>query len=77
MRKAILAALAAPFNALLGIAPGHFGHAKKNMDPGAGTLRRRIREAAYRAEQAERLKNAAPAQVTRQQLRRKAMGRAH
>lgn len=77
MRKAILAALAAPFNALLGINPGHFGHAKKSTEIGAGTLRRRIREAAFRAQQEERLKFAVPAQITRQQRRRIAMGRAH
>lgn len=37
---------------------------------GAGTARRLKREAEYRAKEAERTKNAAPAKITRQQRRR-------
>lgn len=38
--------------------------------PGHGTTLQKAREAAYRKQQAERLKDAAPEKISRQQLRR-------
>lgn len=74
-KKTVMGMLAPIFNAMLGIEPGHFGSSPRQREPGAGVKRARAREAAQRAAQKERLKHAAPPQVTRQQRRRAAMGR--
>ncbi|MFN7004303.1 MAG: hypothetical protein ACK4NW_12845 [Roseinatronobacter sp.] len=66
LKKAINSALAHIF-LLLGIDPGHFGGSGKT---GPGALRRQKREAESRKAEALRIKDAAPAQITRQQKRR-------
>ncbi len=81
---AVLQALAPVFNRILGIEPGHFRSAPSGPKAGAGTARRKAREAAYRKQQAERLKHADNAripavltrQLRRQQQRLAAKGRA-
>lgn len=76
MRSGFFGALAANFNALLMIGPGHFGAsprkepgASPRKEPGAGVLRARERLEKHRAAQRERLKDAPPPKVTRQQVR--------
>lgn len=60
--------LALNFNRLMGILDGSFGRSSRGA-PGAGVLRAFARLQKHRAEQRERLKDAPPAVVTRQQLR--------
>lgn len=54
---------------MLNIDPDHFGSSPKSKTPGSGTLRRHKREAEHRKREAERVKDAAPAVMTRQQRR--------
>lgn len=68
----LLYSLAAGFNSLMGIKPGHFRSGTDTVAKGEGVQRARAREAAYRKAQAERLANAAPPVETRQQRRRAA-----
>lgn len=69
LKKGILGALAPAFNFLLDIEPGHFGATPRSVLPGAGMIRARARETEQRRRQEERLKNAEPAKVSRQQRR--------
>ena len=66
---ALIGAMAAAFNRLMGISSGDFGRSQKNPVPGAGVLRAAERLQAYRVAQAEHLKDASPPKVTRQQVR--------
>lgn len=69
---AIAAALMWGFAGAAGL--DEYGY-KRCSSAGAGTARRIAREKVYREQQAERLKDATPAKITRQQLRRIRMGR--
>lgn len=64
-----LSKLAPAFNMLMGITPGFFGSSPRSSEPGAGEKRARDRLTAHRNTQAERLKDAEPPVVTRQQRR--------
>ena len=68
MRADFFYRLALNFNALLGMDPGHFGRSPRG-EPGAGVIRARERLAEHREAQRERLKDAPPPKVTRQQVR--------
>jgi hypothetical protein len=74
VRLGFYAARANNIIALLGIDPGYFAHDKAGSGCGGGGVERAARDLAkHREAQRERLKDAPPAEVTRQQLRSRAI----